>query len=321
MRTNFNETAFFYPQLKTDSLGNVVFTFTTPDALTEWKLMMLATTKDLKTGQLVQNFKSKKDLMIIPNVPRFVRQGDMLQFSAKVINYTDEAIQAEATIEFFNAITLKPVNIFYNNQKPVKNLSIAAMESAAVSWQILIPFDLSMLGYRVTAKTGTFTDGEERIFPVLTNRMLVTESMPLNVNGNETKSFNFKKLTDSDKIMMMSTMQNYRFTLEYTSNPAWYAVQALPYLNEPTVENASVLFNTYYVNALSAFIANSNPKIKNVFAAWQNLTPEAFYSKLQSNEELKNMVLNATPWVLGSGKRNGTKTQDWNSFRCKPDGK
>jgi len=298
LRTNFNETAFFYPQLNTDSTGNVVFTFTTPDALTEWKLMMLATTKDLKTGQLVQNFKSKKDLMIIPNVPRFVRQGDMLQFSAKVINYTDEPMQAEATIEFFDAITMKLVKIFNNNEKPEKNLSIAAMENAEVSWQILIPFDVNMLGYRVTAKTSSFTDGEERIFPVLTNRMMVMESMPLNVNGNETKTFNFKKLTDSDKMMAMSTMQNYRFTLEYTSNPAWYAVQALPYLNEPTVENPSTLFNTFYVNALSAFIADSNPKIKNVFASWQNITPEAFYSKLHSNEELKNTVLNATPWVL-----------------------
>lgn len=297
LRTNFNETAFFYPQLKTDSLGNVVFTFTTPDALTEWRLMMLATTKDLKTGQLLEYFKSKKDLMIIPNVPRFVRQGDMLQFSAKVINYTEEDINAEATIEFFDAITLEPVNIFYNNTKAVKNQTIPAMENAEVNWQILIPFDISMLGYRVTAKTGVFTDGEERIFPVLTNRMLVTESMPLNVNGKQTKSFDFKKLTDSHKLMM-STRQNYRFTLEYTSNPAWYAVQALPYLNEPTVENSSALFNTFYVNIMSAFIVNSNPKIKNVFASWQSLTPETFFSKLQSNEELKNAVLNATPWVL-----------------------
>lgn len=298
MRTNFNETAFFYPQLMTDSLGIVVFSFTTPDALTEWKMMMLAYSKDLKTGTLVEKFKAHKDLMIIPNLPRFVRQGDRLVFSAKVVNYTDKPLRGNATIEFFDAITLKTVNIFTDGRNETKNLNIKAGQSQLLSWEISIPDDLSMIGYRIKATSGSFTDGEERLIPVLTNRMLVTETMPLPIAGNETKKFTFKKLVDSDKIMAMSTMKNYRFTLEFTSNPAWYAVQALPYLDEPKTDNSGSQFHRFYANALSQFIVNSNPKIKNVVESWKQITPDAFYSNLQKNEDLKNIVMNATPWVL-----------------------
>jgi len=155
-----------------------------------------------------------------------------------------------------------------------------------------------MLGYRIKAASPTFSDGEERMIPVLTNRMLVTETLPMHLKGNETKKFRIDKLADSDKYMMMSSRQDYRFTVEFTSNPAWYAIQALPYLSEPKVESASNLFNMYYANALSSFILNSNPKIKNVLESWKTHTPDTFLSNLQKNQELKRVVLNATPWVL-----------------------
>jgi hypothetical protein len=300
LRTNFNETAFFYPQLHTDSLGNVVFTFTTPDALTEWKLMMLATSKDLKTGQLVEKFKAHKELMIIPNLPRFVREGDKLTFSAKVVNFTEKPLRGSAEIEFYNALTLETINIFSSGSAEVKTLNIGAGKSQLVDWEISIPAGLSMIGYRIKATSGNFSDGEERLIPVLTNRMLVTETMPLPVKANQTKTFTFQKLVDSERTMQMSTRANYKLTLEFTSNPAWYAVQALPYLEDPQTESAGNLFRQYFANTLSGYIFNSNPKIKSVIESWKHITPDAFYSNLQKNEELKNIVLNATPWVLES---------------------
>ncbi len=298
LRTNFNETAFFYPQLTTDSSGNLLFGFTTPDALTEWKLLMLATTKDLKTGMLVKKIKAQKELMVLPNVPRFVRQGDKLVFSAKVVNFTDREMEADVRIEFFDAISMKAVTIFASGQQKSATVRIPPKQNARLSWAVEIPANLSMLAYRIRATAGTFSDGEERMFPVLTNRMLVTETMPMPVNGGKTRIFKFDKLLNSDKIAGPVTRKDFRFTVEFTSNPAWYAVQALPYMAEGNRESISVLFNRYFANSLSAFVANSNPKIQRVFESWKRLSPDAFLSKLQQNEELKYAVLNATPWVL-----------------------
>ena len=297
LRTNFNETAFFYPRLMTDSLGNVVLRFTTSDALTEWKLMLLATTKDLKTGSLVKKIKARKELMVVPNLPRFVRQGDQLVFSARVVNFTDKTIQPRVSIEFFDPVSGKKAAVLGEGESGEKSLTLTGRKNGLVQWHISIPDQMDMLAYRIKARSHDFSDGEERMIPVLSNRMLVTETLPLNINGNQTKEFTFKKLVDSDKTMV-SSMKNFRFTVEFTSNPAWYAVQALPYLSESKIDNTDYVFKNYYANALSAYIVNSNPKIKTVFESWKQLSPESFYSNLQKNKELKNLVLQATPWVL-----------------------
>ena len=294
LRTNFNETAFFYPNLKTDSTGNVVFNFTTPDALTEWKIMMLAYTDDLKVGTLEQKIKSQKELMIIPNVPRFVRQGDTLLFTAKVINFTDSEIVATAQIEFFDAISMRPVSLFIKSNLISKN--IGAKQSVSVSWTISIPDNISMIGYRISALAGTFSDGEERMFPVLTNRMLVTNTMPMNVSASSTANFSFEGLAKLKE--QSTTLKNYRYTVEFTSNPAWYAIQALPYLSTPENKSNAALFNSYFANTLSSYIVNSNPTIKAVFESWKHHSTDAFLSNLEKNQSFKNTLLSATPWVL-----------------------
>ena len=168
-------------------------------------------------------------------------------------------------------------------------------KSAPVSWKIKIPEGLQAITYRITATAGDFSDGEDAAIPVLTNRMLVTESMPLPVNGNQQKTFNFEKLVNSGKAG--STLKNYRLTLEYTSNPAWYAVQALPYLMEYPYECAEQLFSRYYANSLATHIANSNPKIKRVFETWKTISPDALKSNLEKNEDLKSVLLQESPWV------------------------
>ena len=298
LRTDFRETAFFYPQLHTDSTGSVVFGFTTPDALTQWKLMMLAHTGDLSSGMETLSFKAYKELMIMPNVPRFVRQGDKLMFSARVINYSEKEQQVKVNLSFFNPVTNEKLNLFLTRMATAKMLKLKAGESAKVSWLIAIPHDINLMAYRIEAASETFSDGEERVIPVLTNRVLVTETLPMYVNARGHKKYRFTKLMNQQRKASPSTLTNFRYTVEFTSNPAWYAIQALPYLSEPSNKSASNLFRAFFANSLSGWIVNSTPGIKAVFNSWKINSPDAFLSALQKNRELKNTVLEETPWIL-----------------------
>ena len=295
-RTNFNETAFFYPQLKTNADGDVIISFTIPEALTKWKMMGLAHTKDLKTGAIQNELVTQKQLMIVPNAPRFLREGDEITFSAKISNLVENDLEGVAELKLFDAITMQPIDAEFENKKTKKSFQVKAEQSTLVSWDISIPEGIQAVTYRVVAKAGNFSDGEEKALPILTNRMLVTESLPLPVRGNQTKTFKFNKLLDSGK---SKTLRNHKLTLEFTSNPAWYAIQALPYIMEYPYECSEQIFSRFYANSIASHIANSSPKIKRVFDSWKD-TPgsEALLSNLEKNQELKALLLEETPWVL-----------------------
>lgn len=294
-RSNFNETAFFYPQLKTDEDGNVIISFTIPESLTKWKFMALAHTKDLKYGQLQEETVTQKDLMIVPNAPRFFRENDKISFTAKVSNLTEKEMTGQAQLFLFDAITLKSIDDLCKNTDALKTFTASNGASDALTWEIEIPEGISAIKYKVAAKSGSFTDGEEMVVPVLNNRMLVTETMPLPIRGKETKNFTFTKLVNSKS---SSTLKSHKLTLEFTSNPAWYAIQALPYMMEYPYECAEQTFSRFYANSIATHIANSHPKIKAVFDSWQTITPDALLSNLEKNEELKSLMLEETPWVL-----------------------
>ena len=296
VRKNFNETAFFFPQLKTDAEGNVEFSFTIPEALTQWKLLTLAHTKNAASGYTEKTMVTQKPLMVQPNAPCFIREGDKMEFSAKVVNLTDKEVTGTAVLELIDATTNAPIDGWFKNIFPTQFFTVAAGQSSALKFPMEVPFNFnSAMSYRIVAKTSEASDGEEMAIPVLTNRMLVTESMPLNVRGTNTKTFKFEKLLNSAS---STTLSNHALTVEYTSNPAWYAVQALPYLMEYPYECAEQTFNRYYANTLASFVSNSNPKIKAVFEKWKNLDTAALMSNLQKNEELKSALLQETPWVL-----------------------
>ncbi|MDB5201760.1 MAG: alpha-2-macroglobulin [Ferruginibacter sp.] len=300
VRKNFNETAFFFPALTTDANGNVEFSFTIPEALTQWKLMALAHTKDLASGYAEKNVLTQKPLMVQPNAPRFLREGDQVEFSAKIVNMTDKEITGTTQLELFDAANNKPVDGWFKNVFPTQYFTVAAGQSFAVRFPVGIPVNFnSALTYRIRAiaKDGTFSDGEEAALPVLTNRMLVTETFPLNMRNTNTKNFRFDKLLNSGN---SGSLTQHALTVEYTSNPAWYAVQALPYLMEYPYECAEQNFNRYYANVLASFISNSTPKIKAVFEKWKTLDTAALMSNLQKNEELKSALLAETPWVLAA---------------------
>ncbi len=217
--------------------------------------------------------------MIFTNAPRFMREGDTMDFSAKISNISDRDLSGTAELHFFDATTMKPINGLLGLTSASIPFTVEKGISSSLSWKISIPEGLQAVIYRITASSGTFSDGEEAAIPVLTNRMLVTESMPLPVNGMQQKKFNFDKLVNSGK--SGSTLRNYRLSLEYTSNPAWYAVQALPYLMEYPYDCAEQLFSRYYANSLATHIANSGPKIKRVFESWKTITPDALKSNLE----------------------------------------
>ncbi len=295
VRRNFNETAFFFPQLSTNEKGEIVLKFKAPEALTRWKMMGLAYTKDLKYGQVEKTLVTQKNLMIFTNVPRFLREGDRMDFAAKISNLSDHNLTGTAELHFFDALTMKPVDDILGLSQSIISFTVNMGLSSAVSWKISIPEGLQAVIYRITASAGAFSDGEEGAVPVLTNRMLVTESMALPVNGMEQKKFSFDKLLNSGKAG--STLRNYRLSLEYTPNPAWYAVQALPYLMEYPYECAEQLFSRFYANSLATHIASSDPKIKRVFESWKTSSPDALKSNLEKNEELKSVLLQESPWV------------------------
>lgn len=294
IRQNFNETAFFFPQLRTNGNGETLISFTVPESNTTWRFRALAHDKEARTGTLEQMVVTRKELMVIPNMPRFVRQGDKTTISTKIANLSENAIMGDVRIEFFDPITEKEIKFKVANQK--QTFSVEKDASVSVSWTFDIPTDIELLGCRIIAQNETFSDGEQHVLAVLSNRMLVTESMPIDITKSGTSSFTFDKLYNNKS----TSADNYKLTLEYASNPAWYAVQALPTMSNPTNENAVNWFASYYVNTLGSSIVRQYPKVSAMIQAWlkQGGNKQTLISNLQKDEDLKNVLLEETPWVL-----------------------
>jgi len=309
MRSDFSETVFFNPHLVSNEKGEINFKFNAPQSLTRWKFMGLATTEDLKIGTITEEVVTRKQLMITPNYPRFVREDDKLIFQVKVNVLDSSVTNASASLELTNGLTGEAI------QSQIVNRQLLLVNNQAVaSWEINIPEGLSAIKfttkawctgvrpYVLTEQEVTHTDGEEKTIPVLPNRMLVTESMPLPVRGKGTHTFTFQKLIDSKGVRPYApTLRHHSLTLEFTPNPIWLAVLSLPYMMEYPYECSEQIFSRYYANAIGTHLANSDPKIKAVFEQWkrdaQNGNGDAFQSELDKNPELKQALLTETPWV------------------------
>ncbi|MEG1546214.1 MAG: alpha-2-macroglobulin family protein, partial [Bacteroides sp.] len=290
IRKNFEETAFFYPQLRTNEQGQIAFSFTMPQSLTSWQFYGLATTKEMMSGKLEAIATTSKEFMLVPNMPRFVRVGDKSTIAASIINLSKEQVNGEASMELFNPETEEV--IYTQSQK----FAVKADSTIAVNFAFTANESSSLLACRIIAKANRFSDGEQRLLPVLTNKEWITESVPMTIRGAETRKFSLKGLFNHQS----ATATNRRLTVEFASNPAWYAVQALPTLSNPVSDNAISWAAAYYANSLASYIVNSQPRLKTVFDTWksQNATKETLWSNLQKNEELKNILLQETPWVM-----------------------
>ena len=293
VRQNFDETAFFYPQLKTNEAGETLISFTLPESNTKWKFMALAHTQDLKSGQLLQEVISQKKLMVTPNMPRFIREGDKTSISATISNLSDQTLSGEIYLECLDPVSEKPI-ITISNQ--TQAFSLEPGKTSPVSWTFEVPSGMDMSIIKVVAKAESFSDGEQHLIPVLPNKILVTESLPLAVSGKESRTYQLSKLAKTSS----ATLENYRLSLEFTSNPVWYAVQALPTLSNPESENVVSWFASYYANVMATHIANSTPQLKQTIDIWmkESGNKETLLSGLEKNQELKTVLLEETPWVL-----------------------
>lgn len=291
VRTNFNETAFFYPNLKTDEQGNVKLSFTTPESLTKWKMLVLAHTQELQSGTAEFFTQTQKQLMVNPNVPRFLRENDELIIKTKIDNLSDKTLDGTAQLFLTNALNNENLDEVFVNIQTQKSFSVDKNKATEVSWKIKIPKNIQAVTWKIVAQAGDFSDGEESILPILTNRMLVTETIPISVKENQTKTFTLEKL----KNQTSNTLENFNLTAELTANPTWLALYSLPYLREYPHECSEQLFSRIYGNMLSTYILNKSPKIKKVFDVMNS--KDLLISNLEKNPELKNILLNETPWV------------------------
>lgn len=295
-RRNFNETAFFFPDLHTDSSGNISFTFTMPEAITEWKWMSLAHTRDLALGYSEKTITTRKQLMVLANPPRFIREGDRMDFAATIVNLSDSEITGQVQLLLIDPKTNESVDGWFQNFFPNQYFTVEPGQSVPARFSIEIPYKYNRpLIYRVVARSGNMSDGEEAILPVLSNKELITETLPLNMTGNGSKHFTFNPLLKSGE---SETLSQHALTIEYSSNPAWYAVQALPYLNQIQYDCAEQFFNQFYSNALAAAIVAQSPAIRKIVQQWYHSDSSGFASRLEQNQELKTVLLQETPWVL-----------------------
>ena len=295
IRRNFNETAFFLPQLRTNEKGATQIAFTVPESNTRWRFRLLAHDKNLRVGKAEAFTVSQKELMVTPNMPRFLRHGDRTTIATKISNLSDSTVSGKVQLEFFDPVTDKVVeNIPLSNQ--IQKFTLLKEASTDASWSFEVPTRVDLLGVRFVAQTDAFSDGEQHALAVLPHRMLVTESMRMDLNGSETKVFTMDRLMKRSS----ATIDDYRLTLEFASNPAWYAVQALPVLSDPVSDNAVSWFASYYANTLGAHIGKAYPKVAAMVEAWKKSggSKETFLSNLEKNQELKNVLLEETPWVL-----------------------
>lgn len=291
-RTNLAETAFFFPHLVSDAEGVVRMEFTMPEALTQWKFHGFAHDNAQRSGSLTGETVTAKDLMVRPNPPRFLREGDILEFTVKVSNQSEARQVGNTRLTLTDARTGQPITANLGVTTPEQTFDIPPKESRTLSWRLTVPDGQGPMIYKAVGATEKLSDGEEGFLPVLSKRILVSESLPLPIRGKETKTFEFTKLKNSAD---SATLQTQSLTVQMTSNPAWYAVMALPYLMEYPHECSEQTFNRLYANGIARHIAKSDPKIRRIFDQWKN-TP-ALDSPLQKNQDLKAVLLAETPWV------------------------
>ena len=286
LRTNFAETAFFYPQLRTDAVGEVNIEFTLPESLTEWKFMGLAHTRDMDYGSIMAKAVASKEFMLQPNLPRFVRVGDDVNVAASLVNLSDKEVKGIVRMEIFVPETEK---VILSQKRPFK---VKAGETGKVSFGFDVSDKYEGLAVRMVADGGAFSDGEQRYLPVLSNKQKLTESVLLNVNGEGTYTFSLESLFNHHS----KTVSRPQMTVEFTGNPMWYAVQALKVVANPDTDNALSWASAYYANSLLAHLAKTEPRIAD------SLKVEGLDAKLaESILKMKDLQLADGSWSWFKG--------------------
>ena len=302
LRENLNETAFFYPALQTDSTGNVSVKFTLPESVTTWRFMGLAHDKDMNNGMVYGKAVASKKVMVQPNMPRFVRVGDRANIAARIFNTSENAVKGTAIMQMVDPETEKVV------LELKQKFEVAADSTGNVSFSYNPDNSHTLLVCRIFAEGKDFSDGEQHYLPILPDAELVTNTVPFTQHGPGVKTIDLKQLFPDGG-------SDEKLTIEYTNNPAWLTIQALPYINNAREDNAISLATAYYANSISAYIMQQSPRIRSVFEQWKREAGrESLNSSLEKNQELKNIVLDETPWVADADRESDQKQMLANYF-------
>lgn len=306
-RENLKETAFFYPALTADNNGNIVIRFTLPESVTTWHFMAFAHDKYMNFGQLSDTLIARKTVMIQPNMPRFVREGDLANITGRLSNTSSKMVTGIARIELLNPETEK---IVYSESH---SYTIRPEKTAVVGFNVdltnhsdltrkLAGFDHSLLICRMIAEGSGYRDGEQHYLPVLPNTELVTNTLSFTQNKPGRKTIDLTALLPANSI-------NKKLTVEYTNHPSWLMIQSLPSIATPDHDNAVSLAAAYYANGIAAYLMRQNPVLKNVLELWKrdHSGESTLISQLDQNQDLKNLVLSETPWVLEADRQTDQK--------------
>lgn len=294
LRDNLQELAFFFPQIKTDNKGVAKIDFTAPQALTTWRVMGLAYTKDLGYSIFEKSTVTQKDLMVEITAPRFVREGDVFYLSARVSNTTDKVMPVDVKLELFDLTTNKSLSEPFSLNEASQKASLIAGGSQVIEWKVTVPTMLSTVGVRVLAKGGAFSDGEQISLPILSSKTMVTSTLPFLLNEKGDKTIDFSSLIPS------SDFANLSLTLDYVQNPLWHVLMALPNVIDKSEQQSLNISNQLVVLAALDKILSQNPSISNVLNTWKARGASALLSELEHNSELKQIILKETPWVMNA---------------------
>lgn len=291
MRENPDETAFFYPSLLTDKDGGVSLSFTLPGSLTTWRFIGMAHTADMLSGIIGGEAVARKEVMVQPNMPRFVRMGDNARIQARIFNTGGVVARGKATMTLTDPDSGREV---YSQSF---DFSVSPDSTAVVTFNYIPDGTHSLLVCRITATGKTFSDGEQHYLPILPDGEQVTLTVPFTQNGAGVKSVDISKLFPAKS-------KDGRLTVEYTNNPAWMMVQALPSMGMPRDDNAIEQVTSLYANTIAGSIVSRNPDIKTTFDRWQmeRGAETSLMSSLEKNVSLKDIVLAETPWVADAGR-------------------
>ncbi len=296
VRQNLHTLAFFRPTMRTNSRGEVELSFTVPDLLTEWSIRGFSWTKDLKVGSVSASAVTQKRLMVVPNVPRFLRHGDTCVFSVKVSNMSGKSQPVEVSLSMTDGATQMPMAMVVGDS--VKSITLADGASGEVSFLLAVPREaVFVANYKVVARGKDCSDGEQAPIPLLPSRQLVTESMAFYINGAGVKHYNMKHLTTLNPKAAGFSLVHHALTVDLTPNPVWLAIQSLPYVSRQQNPSNIYLANEIYTNSLAAAIVDNNPQIEQMFNDWKANEPDAFQSALDRNTDIKQTVMAETPWL------------------------
>lgn len=247
VRENLNETAFFYPALESDNDGNVAIRFTLPESVTTWKFMGLAHDKEMRNGLLVDEAVAQKTVMVQPNMPRFLREGDKSTIVVKLFNTSDKKVSGNTRMQILDPETNKVV------WQKTQNYSIDAEGSATISFDVQGLKEGVYINKVVAAGNG-YSDGEQHYLPVLSNRELVVNTLPITLHQKGEQNFDLSKLFLNKEGKQAKGTEDAKVTIEYTNNPSWLMVKALPAISNPDEENAISLMSAIYANTITTYI-------------------------------------------------------------------